>query len=505
MVRVKVGIKMVAVAEQIKTSLDSITNWKETSDTALLGLVFGKNSPSVLDDLITTYANANQWIDVARVAALARTCGYHSPTIEDKIKLFLTNMPMFSSAPVPINSTYDGGTWFEPELNVVMSGYLWARRLNHEKERWDSQKAYDKLIILRANEAYPFSGINVDTGATYRQFPTGRWHESSGMINTFRHGVHFAVNADIWELLEWRQLNEIFWLENHYNYSPSYPNWDMHAPLIHFATTKLHVNHMRMLAQFYRVVNDTELRYLHDGWGSPQWGGYNVIVRHYPSNLQRVLDQYLPTIGLLQTLYPTLSDDGKSKFKGMLNGTIAPRMADGLLASDLYVAPRFKLTSDAAPSDAATAYGCAILFLMGIIPDTGSLAVPVRQEGMGEVDISFLDSVHFSFNYANKEIKIPVYAGSLNFMYGTTPVTVAFPYDGIYTVKFSDDWNKVTSTQWVGELKADYLQAPTPPPSVTTQLAALTVSVAGLGATTPLMRKALETAKEKGKEAVRRE
>jgi hypothetical protein len=195
-------------------------------------------------------------------------------------------------------------------------------------------------------------------------------------------------------------------------------------------------------------------------------------------------------MGLLHMVYPKMSNVGKASFRGMLTGQIAPRMADGLLASDLYSAGRFRMQSDLPLSDTATAYGCATLFLQAIVPNTGSLAVPVYMEGMDQRECTFFDAHHFGFDYDARQIKVPVYAGKLQFYFGDTPVEYTFPYDGIYTVTFTSNWNQISSAYWTASLDKVYLEAPTPPPTQLTALAQLTL------ASTTLLPFLVATAKE---------
>jgi hypothetical protein len=491
------------IADKIKESMDSVSNWIASWDTALIGLVLGKCSVDALDTLIDYYAGVGQWVNVANVKAIAEVCGYTSDTINERTKDFLANIPMFTSAPIPINNDVGGGTWYAPDINVVINGYRWARELKYQEERWDATAAFRKLVVIRYTQDYPFFGCNPDAGTFYRVYASGRWHESASMMHTFL--LFDKVNAPLayaYMLWEWGELNRIYWTGDHFNYSPDNPNWELAAPTVHFYNTKMYVYIGRVLGEFHRVVEDAEARYLLKGWGSPQWGGYHVPVHHNPSNLQRSLDYYLPAMGLLHMLYPRMSDDGKANFKGMLDGSIAPRMADALLASDLYVAPRFKSRSDGSVSDAATADGCATLFLMGIIPDTGSLAVPVTIEGTGQRDICFLSPRYFGFDYDARKVKIPVYAGKIRFYLGDTPIEYTFPYDGVYTVTFGSDWNSITSAQWISQLEGNFINAPSPPPSGLTTLAILAITATSIPLIIPLARKLLETVKEKGEEAV---
>lgn len=491
------------IADKIQDSLNAVTNWTEGWESVFLGLTFGKLSPTVIDTMITNAKSAGDWLTVARYKRIAELIGYSSTTIDDAVKAFLTNIPMFTSAPIPIITHIDDVPYFAPDYSVVLNGYRWAKELSWETARWNPDTAYAKLRDIRVGQAYPFFGVNPDTNQFYRVFPTCRWHESASMSFAFLKFLENNVEgADTLTLWEWGELNRIYWAGDHYNYSPDLPGWEMAAPTTFFYVTKLHIKFLRSLGEFYRVVNDTEARYLSRQWCSPQWGTYKVIIHHNPANTQRSLDYYLPAMGLLHMLYPQMSNDGKANFKGMLDGSIAPRMADALLASELYSAPRFRMRSGGDLSDTATAYGAATLFLQAVIPDTGSLAIPVYMEGMEQRECTFFDVNHFGFDYTARKIKIPVYAGKIRFYFGDSPVEYTFPYDGVYTVTFTSDWNSIASTQWVDTLRGEFLAQPTPPPSALTQISILVLLTASVPFIIPVARELVKTVKEKGEEAV---
>jgi hypothetical protein len=485
---------MVRIADKIIESLNSITNWIENWESTYLGLTFGKVSPSTLDTLITDAKNAGNWVDVARYKRIAELIGYTSTAIDDAVKAFLTNVPMFTSAPIPIN---ESPSWFWSSLCVVLNGYRWAREYTHELSRWDYNKTIIALQKKRMDEPYPFYRTNIDTGEVTRTVPSGRWHESAEMTNSFillsLLGSPPAISPEVkitcplpgyaeWSALwDWNELNRIYWVGDHFNYSPDLPGWEMAAPTVHFIITKLHILNGRSLGEYYRVVQDTINRYI--GWDAPQWGGYKVPVHHNPSNLQRTLDYYLPAIGLLHMVYKQMDSASQDVFRKMLTGEIAPRMADGLLASDLYSAPRFRMRNNLDLSDTATAEGAATLFLQAIIPEDGSLAIPVYHEGMEFREPTFFNAKHFGFNYDAKQIKIPVYAGKMRFYFGDSPTgEVSFPYDGVYTVTFTSDWSTVTKFERASDLPDPilYLSAPTPPPTLATSMAQLYVAVSTL-------------------------
>jgi hypothetical protein len=79
---------------------------------------------------------------------------------------------------------------------------------------------------------------------------------------------------------------------------------------------------------------------------------------------------------------------------------------------------------------------------------------------------------HFRFDYESQTIRIPVWAGKINFIFGTEPASYSFPDNGIYKVNFSSDWNSVTNASKVSSLSESFAyldpHADNPPPQDTT-------------------------------------
>ena len=75
---------------------------------------------------------------------------------------------------------------------------------------------------------------------------------------------------------------------------------------------------------------------------------------------------------------------------------------------------------------------------------------------------------HFRFDYASRTIRIPVWAGKINFILGTEPASYNFSENGIYEIHFSTDWNSVTNANLVSLLNSKFAYLdPTPDIAVT--------------------------------------
>jgi parallel beta-helix repeat protein len=110
-----------------------------------------------------------------------------------------------------------------------------------------------------------------------------------------------------------------------------------------------------------------------------------------------------------------------------------------------------------------------LLLLEGVVPDTGCLAIPLN-EWRYQDQATMLPYTHFRFDYSSRRIRIPVFAGSIKFQFGTSAANATFPSNGIFEVQFSLDWNNVIGVNLVSPLSDQfyYLQptgTPPPPPS----------------------------------------
>jgi hypothetical protein len=174
----------------------------------------------------------------------------------------------------------------------------------------------------------------------------------------------------------------------------------------------------------------------------------------------------------LQMLYSSFTAGNQTSFGALLGDGQAWQ---GLISSSLYNASSwsFRMNNDngTLPSDDMSLLGAMELFLYGIIPGTGGLAVNPSNERYQDYQTCFPLS-QWSFNYQNSSIRIPVMQGTLTFIFGTQNVTQNFPSNGVYDVQFANDWNSILSITKIADINNTALQPavlqpiPTSSPSI---------------------------------------
>ena len=225
-----------------------------------------------------------------------------------------------------------------------------------------------------------------------------------------------------------------------------------------------------LLPDVKTALADIENRFLQEQWLSPQWtptlgeASSYVVVHMASGNSQLRLENTVMAWAAILGSYGELNSTYQSDVQNMLAGT-TPAWLE-LLQSPLCGSnfPYFSEHSDSGPSNDATATGADLLFMLGIVPQTAVLAVPV-EENLYEYIYNILDPDLFNINLTTNVVTVSLAtAGTLNFQFNQT-VTGSFSTSGIYTVQFSSDWNTILNITFVSTLPSNrqYMYTIEPP------------------------------------------
>ncbi len=428
--------KRARASQSTPTLADYLNSWinNTTFDDSPLatqwGMVFGNKQMSSYDIAAQDAADAQRWTDVFLIKRSAEISGYGSPVLDSAVITALQNCPKAGALPV----TYGNG-W------LVYDGFaLWAPKWAGELgvAGWNATEMFNQLKyfvdlygggFLVAYENYAISTNQANTRYYDEQAETLR-----AFVILARQGVQGAMAyAD----KIWNHLNsDGWWTGQWYWYRPSLQEFECEmggfAMVISDYLGYVHPN----------VISDLESKLLAHGWDSPCWqnNGSRYVINHanFPNGAVVTAEmrpgETLAVWRALQSVYPSMPVEDQETITNMLSG------------SAWYNA----ITSGAYDNGTARRVtGAAVMFLMGIIPETGSLNLGYREEGY-VTNTEIIKSNNLAFDYDGRRIRISLFAGSLGFNFGTTPVSYSFNETGIYDVYFSSDWNTVKEANYLG-------------------------------------------------------
>jgi hypothetical protein len=449
-------LKTSAATSTLADSLNSVinnVNWTSADSwTSLWGQTLGNQGPSAFDNAINSDFSSSNYVDALYVARLADLNGYSSQTIQNCTYTAIESMLMCGGLPANGNAQSYG----DPGSScfLVYGRYLlWAYQYAQTHGltiKWNATQAFIDFARM-----YNKPPIGSASGEMLWCDPPNNWADSyssryydehaetlSVFLQLAEQGVASAMNyAD----KAWTGV-QAHWNGQYYGYTGT-------------STVECEMgNFAQVIAEYMqqkggtgnipfwdRVIQDLNYKLLANGWSSPGWASAGAIIHAKGVNNELRLWETMGAITALQELYPYFTPTMQTSLQNMLTGSGTTPAWQGLMTSSLNVNGRFKGTSsDTSASNDATVCAAATLFLDGIVPVTGNLAIPFREENYNDHRTMF-QTANFKFDYANHTITIPVNAGTLTFTYGTAPVSYTFPVNGIYTIQFSNDWNIITA------------------------------------------------------------
>jgi hypothetical protein len=438
-------------------AINSVLSGIQTTDSpwsVIYSQVFGLQNQSVFDDAILQALNASDYLDVIFIARLAEINGYSSTIINDSVITALQNMPMCGSLP----TTSDNQLSFSVYDRYMVNAYHYAQELN--VSGWDINQAFLDFTSAylqppKNSQSGEMLWINpqTDYSASFNSRYYDEYAETLGMFLEFaKAGVNGTVPFmdDVWANAQNLFSTTAGW----YVYTLNWPI--LECEMGNFAQIISEYRNFRGdIPYFDNVINDLQNKLLISGFNSPAWGTTGVL-KHATGVSEQRLGETMGALTALQMLYPYFSPSMQANFRSMLdNGTAW----QGLLDSNLYNKGQFRFFDDVgtAYSGEASSLGAMMLFLYGIIPDTGYLAINASDEVYNDYRTCFPTS-EWSFNYQNQTIRIPVMAGNLSFIFGSEEISRNFPSNGVYDIQFSNNWNSIVLITQVAGISSVTLQ-----------------------------------------------
>jgi hypothetical protein len=410
---------------------------------------------------LATYCNAQDhptWYAMAGgCKKIAELNNLTSADLDTQVKYTLDHMTMFTNKHVPHNwRDVDDTEWAMAYRFGISTLYKYAKEHNYALSKWNSTLAWQELKYaiehLSPKLTYGLVPLCINLDTNGWRYDNARFYdEHDEWIEFFISMYEVDRDNNLGALAYardsiWDFINNHHWSGDHYWYAAGWHDFECEGAFFHMIFCRLMALNGYGLANWDRVLTDMKTRYLNSLWSSPQWSVLGTpqyaVVHHNPDNNQVRLENTIGAWFSLQAFYQILDAQSKANIVSMLDGTV--KAWEHLInSSGLYDAGthKFRLVNAGDYLDSCTAYGIYGLFLLGIIPQTGSLYSPIhewRYECWENAD------EYFNFDYTNRVVRIPVLAGTIKFIYGSTPVTKTFTEDGVYEVTFDSNWNSAT-------------------------------------------------------------
>ena len=446
------------LADQIDITLNTV-DWSSPTSFIVphFGLIF--TSEDNYDAALSTIPDFTTLIQTKRIAELD---GINSSLLNQMVAEAMDNQQMNGHWP---NVDSHGMLVY---WKFLVFTYEYADELGLNTSKWNRDLAFQEYLDCWQNDHdflwfKPADGNSTDYSNRY-------YDENAQVLSIFlkfyQTGVPEALD---YANQMWAHLCNSHWSGSYFPYTGSSGQVECEAGPFAETIAELYAANGHDLPNFPDyILQDLDYKFISGGdWSAKLWSPDAYVVRHAESNRERRLENTVSAWAAMHSYYTVMDDSVKSNFVSLLTGS--PTAWQGLINnSSLYSEGRFRWRENHNYSDGATCGGAMIRFLNGIVPDSGSLAIPVIDEVYQDW-YSMFPASHFRFDYEAQTIRIPVWAGKINFTFGTETASYNFPDNGIYEVHFSSDWNTVTSASKVSLLSESfsYLKNPdTTPPTV---------------------------------------
>jgi hypothetical protein len=466
------------------TDLNALVTWAtpaHKSETFYFGALFGHYGVS---DLLTeaTYQNGLAttagYLAALRVCRIAKVRGIMNAGMVTQQKAAMNTLTFFTGECWPITGTYDMGYGAEnaclPSYYGFSNDFQLSNLLGYLPTKWNNHLAWQELTaVCQVAGGEGILYMNPINLHYYAVDNVGRFYDENALcinllVELYTLDPDNNAAALTYALTLWTHINDLLWnlvgAPNAYSYRRAWQGFECEGGFFPQVIMKLYAANNYALTNFANMLTDLHTRFLASGWSAAQWNYgatcYYVVVHMPGYTNQRRLENTLGAWVTLHAFYPAMPTVDQTAIVALLNAA-TPAWKHLFVDSTLYdfTGGEFKLANDGSPDDPSTAMAMALLFLYGIVPDTGNLYIPLIHN---EYEDTYTLNKYFRVDLTNHKIRIPVKAGNLKFIYGSAPLTVAFAEDGVYDVTFSADWNMLSEKKKVGALDPRLLYAVRP-------------------------------------------
>jgi hypothetical protein len=451
------------LADQLNMTLSTV-DWSSPTSFIVphFGLIFADQGN--YDAALATIPDFKTLIQMKRIAELD---GVNSSLLNQRVAEAMDNQQMNGHWPT-VDSHGMQVYW-----KFLVFTYKYANELGLDTSKWNRDAAFQEYLNCWETD-HDFLWFNAADG-TPTDYRDRYYDENAQVLSIFlkfyQTGIPEALD---YAKQMWTHLYTSHWSGNYFPYRGTSGQVECEAGAFAETIAELYVANNHSLPNFPDyILQDLNYKFISGGdWSAKLWSPGAYVVRHAESNPEKRLENTITAWAAMHSYYAVMDDSMKSNFINLLTGS--PNAWQGLINySSMYGEGQFRWRENQNYTDDATCGGAMILFLNGIVPDSGSLAIPVIDEFYQDW-YSMFPASHFRFDYESQTIRIPVWAGKINFTFGTETASYNFSDNGIYEVHFSSDWNNVTNANKISSLSEQFAYLtpaytpplpPPPPPS----------------------------------------
>lgn len=437
------------LADQLNTTLNTV-DWSSPTSIFVphFGLIFTRESN--YDAALALIPDFTTLIQMKRIAEID---GFDSVLLNQAVAEAMNNQQMHGHWPT-VDSRGMLVYW-----KFMVFTYKYANELGLNTSKWNRDLAFQEYLNCWEDDN-DFLLFNAATEAT-SDFGNRYYDENAQVLSIFlkfyQEGIPEALD---YANQMWAHLCTSHWSGSYFPYKGSSGQVECEAG--HFAETiaELYAANGYNMSNFPDyILQDLNYKFISGGdWSGKLWSPEAYVVRHAETNPEKRLENTVAAWAAMHSYYSVMNDTMKSNFVNLLTGS--PNAWQGLINnSTLYNEGRFRWRENRNYTDSATCAGATIMFLNGIVPDSGSLSIPVIDEVYQDW-YSMFPASHFRFDYESQTIRVPVWAGKINFTFGTETASYNFSDNGIYEVQFSSDWNNVTGATKISPLSEQFAYLP---------------------------------------------
>ncbi|MGD0494410.1 MAG: dockerin type I domain-containing protein [Candidatus Bathyarchaeia archaeon] len=488
------GTTIATLADSLNSYLNSIDWSKPSASTIQFGIIFSRLPTSAYEDALKYYLGINDWIDVLLIKRLAELSGYNSKNLVLAVVKALENIPMVGCLP-KTDEMWNGqyyADYFSVDSRFLLHAYRWAKQVSGDINTDGTVDIFDAVVLSKAfgslvNSSNWNSNCDLNGDGTVNKLDSAiladnfgqsslmsKWNEPfayqqlAGLVDEYDGGFSYAgvgtvipfpdpqnltsfqhnsryydeeaqtlgcfhifeedglLTARNYEDKIWNHLNnDGWWSGQWYWYRPNWQVFECEMGRFAIEITEylgyVHPN----------IVSDLNQKLLVNEWNSSSWQPWLYVVNHANNPDGSIVseearpEETLAIWEALESFYTSFSISMQNAVTDML--TKEPKAWEQVLNQSCYKKDQLA--------------GAMIMFLNGIIPETGSLRDSLTEESYTSCDLNFPAS-EYRFDYVNRMIRIPTTSGQIGFQFGTQIVSYNFT-QGVWDIYFNNDWNSI--------------------------------------------------------------